>query len=443
VTNVIARQVRIGKDTGDLLDKIVEDRKADDRDEEGVDKDGNKIELPMFNEDMVDENTVVINPEIDEVEDDKIHVKIYGRRTYANPDDKETWGYPYLPKRVSDGRKCGWGDAIDKEYNGFKSHGLFEKIKKGDVPAGEKITMIFVLFSWKKMADDYAGADAYTASDGKKFIRKVRAVFNGSQNSYGGYTASPTPPGYLIRFIYVLFSYYKAKFGKKWTIRSFDIGQAFLEAPIDVPTFAYPPDGFYGDEKWIWRLLKALYGLCQASRLWHLTFDKIVKAFGMRQSTYEPCLYYMQSEREGTLVEVLTIHVDDGLVIGEEELVNKLVDHIMGNVRKLKVEEHASLYLGSEYMLDNDGEVFIHQETMIEQACKRIGISDEPGKVVPMPENGWLTHLEKGTGNTGTEYLEIVGMAMYIVRMTHPEALFAGTYLCRFNKDHNEEHVKA
>jgi hypothetical protein len=52
--------------------------------------------------------------------------------------------------------------------------------------------------------------------------------------------------------------------------------------------------------------------------------DKILKAFGMKQSTYEPCLYYMQCEREGTLINLRTnnIHVDDGLVTGEQDLVD-------------------------------------------------------------------------------------------------------------------------
>lgn len=56
---------------------------------------------------------------------------------------------------------------------------------------------------------------------------------------------------------------------------------------------------------------------------------------------------------------------------------------------------------------------------------------------------GYLPHLDPGTGLKESQYQSIVGVLLYIVRMTHPEALFGVTYLSRFIREHNQSHIQA
>ena len=58
-------------------------------------------------------------------------------------------------------------------------------------------------------------------------------------------------------------------------------------------------------------LVKAIYGLKQASRVWNETFDEFVCSIGFQVSGFDPCLYIMNVE--GQCVFVL-VYVDDVLV---------------------------------------------------------------------------------------------------------------------------------
>lgn len=60
-------------------------------------------------------------------------------------------------------------------------------------------------------------------------------------------------------------------------------------------------------------LVKAIYGLKQASRVWNETFDEFVCSMGFRVSRFDPCLYILSED--GHCVFVL-VYVNDLLVTG-------------------------------------------------------------------------------------------------------------------------------
>ena len=45
------------------------------------------------------------------------------------------------------------------------------------------------------------------------------------------------------------------------------------------------------------KLKKALYGLPQAGRCWYLRLVEILTGVGLKQSTYDPCMFYSGSGR--------------------------------------------------------------------------------------------------------------------------------------------------
>ncbi|KAG2855281.1 hypothetical protein PC129_g25215 [Phytophthora cactorum] len=55
-------------------------------------------------------------------------------------------------------------------------------------------------------------------------------------------------------------------------------------------------------------LLKDIYGLKQASRVWNETFDEYFRSIGFRVSSYDPCLYIKVVDGECVL---LLVYVDD------------------------------------------------------------------------------------------------------------------------------------
>ena len=60
-----------------------------------------------------------------------------------------------------------------------------------------------------------------------------------------------------------------------------------------------PPEGYKppGNEQKIWKLTKAIYGLKQAAREWHLKFIESLENMNFIQSTSDPCLYKSRKEK--------------------------------------------------------------------------------------------------------------------------------------------------
>ena len=72
------------------------------------------------------------------------------------------------------------------------------------------------------------------------------------------------------------------------------------------------------------RLEKALYGLKKTDPLWNnLMVVKLVTVHDMSQCKFDPCV--IRLIREGKIVLILTVHVDDMPVAGSREDVDKLL----------------------------------------------------------------------------------------------------------------------
>jgi hypothetical protein len=97
-----------------------------------------------------------------------------------------------------------------------------------------------------------------------------------------------------------------------WDIQHVDIKTAFLHGvlPDSETVFMEQPPGFEapGKEDWVMRLLKSLYGMKQASRIWNQTFHKTITQMGFRRLVCEWCVYYRQTHTGTT---IFAVHVDD------------------------------------------------------------------------------------------------------------------------------------
>jgi hypothetical protein len=65
----------------------------------------------------------------------------------------------------------------------------------------------------------------------------------------------------------------------------------------------------------IYKLQKSIYELKQASRIWYLRFDEVVKEFGFIKNIEDPCVYKKVS---GSAVVYLVLYGDDILLIGND-----------------------------------------------------------------------------------------------------------------------------
>ena len=106
-----------------------------------------------------------------------------------------------------------------------------------------------------------------------------------------------------------------------WTVRTGDISVAFLHAAAATSDlYMYPPKEFYNPEdKIIWKLNKAIYGLRSSPKAWQNHLAEVLQQLGLRRSTAEPNIY-MTATRDCFVL----VYVDDLLFLGEDNIVNKL-----------------------------------------------------------------------------------------------------------------------
>ena len=85
------------------------------------------------------------------------------------------------------------------------------------------------------------------------------------------------------------------------------------------------PDGMKGLPKQCLKLKKSIHGLVQASRFWWKTFTGHLKAKAFQVSKADTFLF-IQQDRNGICVFVL--YVDDALLMGSEEAIEKAIKDI-------------------------------------------------------------------------------------------------------------------
>ena len=104
---------------------------------------------------------------------------------------------------------------------------------------------------------------------------------------------------------------------KGWKCKSIDFKNAFLQGtPLDREVFMLPPKDYREKHPdTVWKIIKPLYGLKDASRRWNSKIDIDFKNLNLVQSNLDQALYYMR-DPNNELMGMLLIHVDDCIFCG-------------------------------------------------------------------------------------------------------------------------------
>ncbi|KAG2961375.1 hypothetical protein PC120_g27836 [Phytophthora cactorum] len=148
-------------------------------------------------------------------------------------------------------------------------------------------------------------------ADGSIEKYKARLVAKGFKQKYGiDYTEtfSPVVKYVTLRMVIAIAKY----FG--WPLDQLDVVTAFLYGIMKEQVFCIVPEGVELDGNFdCLELVKAIYGLKQASRVWNETFDEFVCSIGFQVSAFDPCLYVKIVDGHCVL---MLVYVDDVLITG-------------------------------------------------------------------------------------------------------------------------------
>ena len=233
----------------------------------------------------------------------------------------------------------------------------------------------------------------------------------------------------------------EASADKRAQTRQWDVTCAFLHAGVDVsmymsqaPLYEIPGDA---GERLVCRLLKAIYGCKQASRLFHQAVREKLLELGAVQASADECLFIF---RDGDDWMRVLCHVDDFAVTFTSEALYARV--VAGMVDRFKITDYGgrpiTKFLGVCVERDDLGHIRLHQGPYIDELLDRLGLTNalpassplRPGskerlRAVPM------SPAEKEFMST-VPYREAVGALFYLARCTRFDISHAASQVAVF-----------
>ena len=246
-------------------------------------------------------------------------------------------------------------------------------------------------------------------------------------------TFSSVPNVQTIRLCYAIAA------SKGLQIKQFDVKTAFLNSKIDETIYMKFPKGYTQKDprKNCLRLLKGIYGIKQAARLWNKDITPNIIGAGLTQSQYDECLFYTNRNGKMTL---LLLWVDDICIFSnDDEMMKKLTS--MLKTKYTISEQRGDIFVGIEVEQTKDG-LYLHQQKYIE---KKIQEYEEKLKGLhkvyyPMSTNIDLNDFEK---ELKTNYMEVIGSLMYPMVTARPDIATAVSKLASASHNHCERHYEA
>ena len=252
-------------------------------------------------------------------------------------------------------RRGMWEDAMRAEFKRLVGLNAFELVDV--VPDGVNVVSARWVFAWK------------VDKDGTIVKPKARLVARGfSQVHTVDFleTYAPTPAASSVKLLVAI------AVKNDWELRQLDVKQAFIQADLDFNVFARLPDGCGDKSGKVVKLNKSVHGLKQAGRRWAMHLgDVIVRKIGMEQCKADPRVFRLI--RDGVVVRIVCVHVDDITVAGESEACDFLSTCLLEEFQTTGGE--LSWYLGCAFERDRKGGVLrASQRVSIESVVSRYGV---------------------------------------------------------------------
>ncbi|KAI1000225.1 hypothetical protein K3495_g7973 [Podosphaera aphanis] len=298
-----------------------------------------------------------------------------------------------------------WVEAYESEMASLAEHGTLSG-PLNNIPANKSAVTAKIVLALKRGEDN-------------KIIRyKARLVARGFTQKHGvdfEETFAPTIRLDALRIILAI----AAK--EKWKIYQMDVVTAFLagdlndEVYIKMPGHMIPRFGRYA------RIIKSLYGLKQAARVWYLLFAEFVTSVGFSCLPTDQTIFI-----NNTTKAIIGIHVDDLLITGSNNMELQRLKQQLESRFKMKDLGIARYILGIR-ITRNLNELMIDQSQYAKSIVKDFSMSGTKIYATPMASDA-VGELERTPGKPCTDeelanYWKLLGKLMYLCN-TRPDIIF-------------------
>ena len=326
-----------------------------------------------------------------------------------------------------------WRAARSEEIEGLLKRKVLEPLRAETALLMDSVGSKFAYdIKLRSPSCEKTGPCYKTLDDGRKVRYKARFVAQGFTQKAGvnyviDETYAPTPQLTSVRLILA------QSFSQKWAMRQLDVKQAFLLAdlPEGERMILRPPKGSEFDGKYLFLLLKSLYGLVQAAHHWHREIKGTLLGHGFTCVDADQGVY-VRHDAHGKLQCAMALHVDDCLISAPDDILE-------GITTKLKAayemsDEPADFFLKINIRTNEPRTVMtLSQPAYAESIVKTAGMH-LASRTVPTPME---TPLRKGTWESFTEeeaefmatkyemYGTLTGMLSYLANGTRPDLAYS------------------
>lgn len=220
---------------------------------------------------------------------------------------------------------------------------------------------------------------------------------------------------------------------KSWGGYQIDFTAAFLNGGLDEPVYMSQPPGYEDLEHtdWVCEVNNAIYGLKQSPRQWNKTLHALLISLGLTQSKFDPTLYFKL--RDGRLVCAVAVHVDDLAVVGEESVIQPLMDDLE---KKYKVGQREELnhFLSLKITRDKSNNlVYLSHSHYIRDVHAQF----LPGDSITVNTPTASTFKDLGPKSDSEAplpgpYSSLIGALLWIAQSTRADVSFAVNRLSQF-----------
>lgn len=236
-----------------------------------------------------------------------------------------------------------WQYAMDAEYDSLLENETW--ILK-EPPVGRKIIKCKWVYNKKR------------GTEGNIVKYKARVVAKGYSQEDGIYyneAFAPVARYSSIRLLLGIATQYNLN------IRQMDAVTAFLNGKLEEEIWMDQIEGYEDGTSRKYKLVKSLYGLMQASRIWNLTINKVLLGLDLNRSIMDQCIYYKNTKNEMVIV---ALYVDDVLIFSSSKDAEERIVSELSKAFKMKDLGEASSILGIAIKRDKKvGTIGICQET--------------------------------------------------------------------------------
>ncbi|GBN12713.1 Retrovirus-related Pol polyprotein from transposon TNT 1-94 [Araneus ventricosus] len=336
---------------------------------------------------------------------------------FANPERiKEPKSWNDVLKMENPYEKQKWIESTKEEMKSLQKNETWKLVTP---PSGKKV--IGCRWTFKAKYDSKGNIERY----------KARLVAQGFSQKFGtdyDETFAPVVTYTTIRTFLAAAAY------KNLNVTHVDIKTAFLHGNLEDDMSQ--PEGYIqaGQEQKVCKLNKAIYGLKQAARAWHLKIGESLIKYGFEQSKADPCLFKFANN--GNPIYII-VYVDDLLIAGKDEDIRKIIKELEEEY-ELKNLGEVNYYLGINIERTKEGNFALNRKNKIEEIVEKFNLKEAKPTNIPMDPNYLKQEGEDDLLPNNTQYRKAVGALLYIATVSRPDIAVAVNILSRRNEKPRE-----